>query len=72
MTYDEYLATVDRTDRLGLRRGQHYYNVLYNLRPDLANAVCDTPADPFYDDSRIDDFLIFIQVNWDQPSSGEG
>jgi hypothetical protein len=64
-TYADYLIAVDKyRANHALRWGQCYYNVLYSMRPNLANTVRSTAADPFYSDDRIDDFLIFVQVNW--------
>jgi len=67
-TYADYLIAVEDVYNAPgdtrWRLGQTYFNVLDGLRPDLANAVRSTPADPFYDDARIDDFLVFVQVNW--------
>jgi hypothetical protein len=40
------------------RRGQAYFNFLYDVNPRLGAAVVGTPdADPFYDDAKIPDLL---------------
>ena len=39
------------------RKGQAYFNYLYQLHPDVANEIRETEYDPFYNDSRIDKFL---------------
>jgi hypothetical protein len=35
------------------RRGQYLFNCLYAVRPDVADAIRGTLADPFYDDKKI-------------------
>jgi len=46
------------------RLGQRYYNVLYTMRPDLAEKIKGTDTDPFYaskpDDERIKRFIEFV------------
>ena len=44
-----------------LRRGQSLYNALHTLQPDIANQICTTELDPFYQDSRIDAFIEAIK-----------
>lgn len=39
------------------RDGQFTFNLMYELRPDLANKYRGSDVDPFYDNSRIDAFL---------------
>jgi hypothetical protein len=39
------------------RTGQAYFNALYTLYPEVADAVRATDADPFYQDSRLDAFF---------------
>lgn len=43
------------------RRGQTYFNELYQLNPKLADFVRGTEADPFYQDSHIPSFLTMVQ-----------
>jgi hypothetical protein len=43
-----------------LRRGQAMMNELYRIRPDLYNAIGATENDPFYQDSRIPNFIELI------------
>ena len=40
-----------------LRKGQAYFNYLYQLHPDVADEIRGTEFDPFYNDSRIEKFL---------------
>ena len=39
------------------RKGQAYFNYLYQLHPDVANEIRETEYDPFYNDSQIEKFL---------------
>ena len=39
------------------RKGQAYFNYLYQLHPDVANEIRGTEYDPFYLNSRIEKFL---------------
>jgi len=44
--------------RLGLRKGQTYFNVLHEHCPDLASAITGTPNDPFHvSDAEFDNSL---------------
>lgn len=47
-----------------LRKGQLAFNYLTEIKPDLANEIRGTYADPFYDDEKIDFFVSFITDNW--------
>lgn len=38
------------------RRGQALFNALHKMHPDLANQIRGTSADPFHDDSRVQEF----------------
>lgn len=65
-TYSHYLNVARRLYRgnKSLRKGQVYYSVLHDIRPDLAAAVNGTERDPFYDDSRLLTFLTFVMEKW--------
>ena len=48
------------------RWGQALYNALRILRPELAANICATEADPFYDNSKEDEFWTALAVmTWD-------
>lgn len=36
--------------QISQRYGQHYFNTLYAVRPDVADKIRATPLDPFFDD----------------------
>lgn len=46
------------------RRGQAYFNVLHDVRPDLAEKVRNTPMDPFHDDARLPQFFAWVCLHW--------
>lgn len=66
MSLDEYLVEVLATklENPRWRDGQTYFNVLYRVRPDLAERVEDGGLDPFHRDSVIPAFLAFVSTNW--------
>ena len=38
---------------------------LFPIRPDIYWKVINSPLDPFYDDDRLAEFLIFVMDNWE-------
>lgn len=53
--------------RHGRRLGQELFNKLFDFnRNDLAILVTGTVLDPFNQDNSIDDFLEFIDANWER------
>jgi hypothetical protein len=69
MTFQEYvMAAAEAILNSSLQRaGQAYFNLLNEVRPDLAEYVRGTLYDPFYRDARIPEFLAFIASRWDMP-----
>lgn len=53
-------------EKLGLRKGQRVFNMLWALRPDLADELRTTYCDPFYDDARLPEFWEYIEGRWDR------
>lgn len=47
------------------RTGQKLFNLLCDYRPDLAEQIRATDNDPFYDDSKVVDCLVYLMENWD-------
>lgn len=66
MSYDDYIVEAARETLKDptLRRGQAYFNVLLDARPDLAEYVRSTILDPFYSDSIIPEFLAYVEGEW--------
>jgi hypothetical protein len=60
------MAALDRAiqARRGQRPGQAHFNALYELRPDLADEIRGTDLDPFYNDTRIPEFLCWVVAHW--------
>jgi len=52
--------SVDReiNRRKHLRKGQCYFNELYEVEPEIAEIIRGTENDPFYDDKKIDNFKL--------------
>ena len=46
------------------RRGQAYFNVLHDVRPDLAKQIQSTALDPFYNDARLPQFCAWLSQHW--------
>ena len=49
----------------GQRRGQYAFNLLDEHRRDLADKIVKTDNDPFYEDERIPQFLVWLEKNWE-------
>jgi len=43
-----------------LRRGQAHWNVAHGLWPHLTESFRGTNVDPFYNDSRVGDFVVAL------------
>ncbi len=54
---DSLKEKVENSNSAFLRKGQMYFNELYEMNPQLADSIRSSSCDPFYDDSRIDKFL---------------
>lgn len=46
------------------RPGQHVFNELFKVRPDIADAIRNTDADPFYENGNIDRFFEEVHRLW--------
>lgn len=51
------------------RSGQAYFNVLSDMRPDLAERFTGKEFDPYYDDTKIPAFLTSVCSLMVQPES---
>ena len=58
--YEFCKAVAIELRRSNLREGQVWYNTLQEMHPDIANKVVGTFRDPFYDDSILPDFHLFV------------
>lgn len=66
MTFHDFVRVVGDTfwRKERWRRGQTYFNVLAEERPDLSERIRGSALDPFYDDSRLDSFLPWVAEHW--------
>jgi hypothetical protein len=74
MTVDEFyeLARLARIACPHWRYGQALFNILLDVRPDLAEQVRGTDKDPFYalgntNDPRLIAFGEFVNAHWNDP-----
>lgn len=60
--YDRLFGVMTRyfRDNPTQRRGQAYFNGLYEVRPELADEVRGTENDPFMDDQTVTRFLVWL------------
>lgn len=56
----EYRWPVEQMLHKALRKGQLLFNILFQLRPDLAELLRGSPSDPFYNDNNIPKALRLI------------
>lgn len=49
----------------GLRYGQHAFNLLESISPEMAKGIKCSLVDPFNDDTRVDPFLAVLKWGWD-------
>lgn len=54
------LVVVTRAENPSWRKGQTYFNVLHDVRQDLAKRISGTPIDPYYEDCNLAQFLVFV------------
>lgn len=70
MTYGQFLALTHNTfpDDDDIRWGQHWFNTLYRVRPDIANQIRGTRFDPFYRDTVSTETSELCSQLWDAKS----
>lgn len=66
MDIADFLAQATSTfdPHSGLRYGQHWFNTLYAVRPDIADKIRATKLDPFHKDNVSHETLDFVITNW--------
>lgn len=57
-------ATVTFPNDGDIRYGQHWFNALYAVRPDIADKIRGTKLDPFHRDRVSHETLDFVVANW--------
>lgn len=71
MDLNTFINRTESEIRLGLhtkidqRAGQYWLNRLHDVRPRVANKIAGTLSDPFYNDDKIDKFLLLVIDWWD-------
>jgi hypothetical protein len=58
MDINEFLSRVRHNDFW--RKGQAAFNIAYEMWPEVANKARGSLFDPFNNDSKLDDFLLFL------------
>lgn len=68
LSYLDFLAIIDATlvKDSDIRYGQHYFNVLYRIKPKIANAIRATDLDPFFKDRVSYETEKFVKSSWHQ------
>lgn len=66
MTFAAFLFayTTSKRKHSAQRAGQYWFNLLHEVRPELANRIRGTEIDPFYIDERVPMFISYIGDNW--------
>lgn len=67
MTFEEFVARVadEQVRHPEWRVGQTAFNVLWKLRPELAEQVRVTEANPYYLDDRLPAFYEWLEQHWE-------
>lgn len=63
-TFADYVVAIMMTKPDTQRYGQWAFNLLHELRPELADEVRATEVDPFYDNLRVPEFLDWLEGKW--------
>lgn len=66
LTYDEFykVACASFPDDGDTRWGQHYFNLLHRLRPEIANKLRGTLHDPFHRTKVSDETQSVVIAMW--------
>ena len=67
MTFEKWLLEASSffiKNKDTMRRGEAYWNYLFQTRIDLTNNMLGTRLDPTYDDRRLEEFLEYVKRNW--------
>jgi len=68
ITFEEYCVVAEESYRKypNYRRGQSYFNVLYDCKPALADTIRGGVNDPFYRDEILPKFLTHVADLWEE------
>lgn len=62
--YEFYKMVDERVESTSERKGQAAFNLLHEIRPDLAEEIRATPIDPFYSHHNWQAFVQYIGARW--------
>ena len=65
-TFEEYLQYAEdmMSEHPEYRRGQAYFNALYEINPKFADTLSEHAVDPFYVDAQIPVWLEVVEREW--------
>lgn len=66
VSFSGYLKLVNQIQKKNpsWRKGQTHFNVLHDVRPDLAELIRGTSIDPFHKDCVLSEFLHRVATMW--------
>lgn len=66
MSYSDFLMLVAKTfpNDGDIRYGQHYFNTLYAIHPNLANRLRGSLKDPFHRETVSPETEAFVEQEW--------
>lgn len=69
MSYEDFITRVNRLweneiIQISQRFGQLFFNVLHDVRPDIADKIRATDLDPFFDDEVQLETLEEVKNSW--------
>lgn len=67
--YEFHNKVEERVKTTGERKGQAAFNLLHEIRPELANMIRGTDADPFYTHENWKAFIRRIEFLWCAPEA---
>jgi hypothetical protein len=67
MNFGQYVSKVAATmhEQPNWRQGQTAFNVLCEVKPNLAELIRSSDKDPFYRDDKLDEFYQYVAERWD-------
>jgi len=66
LSFEDYICKCEKLkkDHPYWRKGQTYFNALYDINPHLANLIRSSRIDPFFRDSKLNCFLHIVGSLW--------
>ena len=60
---DKLISKANKKMLCGQRKGQAYFNALYEINIPLAESICGSDVDPFYDDNKLPNFIRLVATH---------